>query len=308
MLKIKRGMRVPPDALPEEAFDDYPSALNWIYETSNRQDFVLLDKVQSVAAEFPLLAGTEVEYWEASKRDLAQSGLSARDQAELTVCLINNPAGVLLYDEPKLIVSLDALNPSTEADVIRHELVHLEQLVRGDTVLVPDGQLWQRVLYRKSDLMDINAAMSKNIPGARYCYLNLPWEREAYVRGYGQRFYESKLRWAFLVMKFSRRQPQLTIEQASNLALSLCTLRAYFEDSLDLSNSRITVSGMMIAQEMTDGNLVETEAMGSAFWAYAGVLLKERLSQRELTTPDETWQALAQLAAAFFETYMVEQA
>lgn len=192
-LKIVPGMQLPLDAVDSRAYDDLPASLSLLDEISRRQEFRHLDAVQRIAAEFPLLESAEVEYCELNVEAILASSLSQKDKRALILNFVEAPCGVLLYPLPKLIVT-DALDqmPDERRDIaLRHELVHLEQLIRGDTwYSEQEGQFWNGEWH---PVEDINAGRVQGDPAAVVAYLRLPWEREAYCRTEGEEAYQLML-------------------------------------------------------------------------------------------------------------------
>ena len=67
-----------------------------------------------------------------------------------------------------IIVNKD-LTPEEEEDNISHEMVHIEQMKRGDLYYDTHNVYWKGKKYPRSSMKE----------GGR----NLPWEKEAYRRG-----------------------------------------------------------------------------------------------------------------------------
>lgn len=107
----------------------------------------------------------------------------------MKAALVSGTAGHIATAPPVLIVSLDSLGLIGEEDqrtIVRHELVHVEQAIRGD-LCYNDGalQTWKGEAY-EGDLADVNGGVYRLDLEALVEYLGLPWEREAYVRSEGE--------------------------------------------------------------------------------------------------------------------------
>ncbi|MGP9797091.1 hypothetical protein ACT3UJ_07000 [Halomonas sp. 86] len=194
-LNIITGMQLSYDAVDAQAYENLPKALGLLDTVSRQQKFIHLDRVQRIASEFPLLAGVEVEYCELFSEYIQASDLSDNDKRAMKINFCNHPCAVILYPLPKLLISdgLDGLPEDVRDTALRHEMVHLEQLVRGDTWLTAEegeGQYWKGEYF---PIMDINGGLAQGDPRALYHYLALPWEQEAYCRTEGELAYRLKL-------------------------------------------------------------------------------------------------------------------
>jgi|TARA_B110000027_G_C16037996_1_gene264007 hypothetical protein len=80
------------------------------------------------------------------------------DMDENTLGMATNKGGIL--------VNKDIKDPSKIQDVVDHEMVHVNQIKRGDLDYDDDTVFWKGKEYPRSSMQE----------GAK----NLPWEKEAY--------------------------------------------------------------------------------------------------------------------------------
>lgn len=297
---------MPPDAVQAEAYDDQAGAMAWIAKSSLRQKCSFRERVQALAEEFPLLDGASVQYWEVRESDIHASGLSCRDQANLKAVFTSHPAGVLPYADPILMICPDRLVDIDADTTIRHELVHLEQMVRGDTLLVPGAQIWKGERYAAERTMAINAAVSKKLPGALYPYLSLPWEREAFIRTEGEEAYRNKLRQAYITLHINELLPAHLGRNPESLATTLGSVLLMLEDVEPVESLEVSPSGMMIATVLNEGNLGVAEPVAEMLWMIARSRVKPDLQSGELLTSDQAWSVLIGLACVVEDEYSVE--
>lgn len=305
MLFVKRGIQIPSDAVDERAYADLPAALHWIHQNSLNQDYEFLDSVQQISAEFPILAGTEVEYWEARLEDLAASGLSEKDQQGIANNFLIHPCGVLVYSLPKLILSsrLREVPPEHRDRMIRHELVHLEQKVRGDSLLVDGGQLWKGTLYEGERLKDINGWMFQQHPYGYYLYQTLPWEEEAHRRTEGDETYEWVRARYHLAHLMNQELPE---GHEHNTILLATAAQKLLNDGIAATDRcRLTpsLSGQHLANAYTSASLEMDAIEGEAAWQMVMQELGWQPETHELTSTDDAWYALIDASVALLNRF-----
>lgn len=294
MLSIKRGIRIPSGAVDELAYADLPAALHWIHENSLSQNYEYLDRIQEIADEFPLLDGAEVEYWEARQEDLAASGISHKDRGAIAASFLANPCGVLLYPARKLILTcaLRAMPLADQDMMIRHELVHLEQTVRGDALLVDEGQVWKGVLFPKEPLMNINGGLHRRDPHALYVYHTLPWEEEAYRRTEGDEAYAWKLAYFHLAHIINQALPE---EHEYDPFLLANAAQGLFNDGCEFAfDGKLTASpsGEHLAKAYSSASLAADAIEGERAWQMVMKELGWQPDSHELRSTDDAWVAL----------------
>ncbi len=147
-------------------------------------------------AAFPLLASVDVAYLEIRDSDVAASGLSDWDQQVLRKTILHGDASHLATWPPLVIVAEGLLAREDfheKGYIIIHELVHVEQRVRGD--LVYDEE--ERLRWKGEDVTDrmesIGAGLAARDTGAQLAYLELPWEAEAHQRTNGLEWWEAEV-------------------------------------------------------------------------------------------------------------------
>jgi len=147
-------------------------------------------------AMLPRLASVDVAYLEIRDSDVAASGLSDWDQKVLRKTILTNEATHLATWPPLVIVAEGLLAREDfheKACIIIHELVHVEQRVRGD--LVYDEE--ERLRWKGEDVSDqvesINAGLAAKDKVAQLAYLELPWEAEAYQRSNGLEWWQAQV-------------------------------------------------------------------------------------------------------------------
>lgn len=305
MLLIKRGISIPSDAVDEAAYDNLPAALQWIHENSLQQDAEHFAQVQTIAAEFPLLEGVEVEYWEARQEHLVTSGLSERDQAAISANFLTHPCAVLMYPIPKLIIGsrLSACPIPEQEMMIRHELVHLEQTVRGDSLLVEEGQTWKGEIYPKEFLMNINGGIYQNDPHALYIYHRLPWEVEAFIRSEGEDAYLYKLRLVQLAHLIQEALPadhgHAPLDLA-NAAYNILEIGFEIEAKNELSASP---SGELLAEVLSVVPFELSRPEGEGVWSVILTLLEREPDSIHLSSPADAWAVLIEACLEFRKRY-----
>lgn len=303
MLSVKRGIEIPSDAVDERAYEDLPASLHWIHQNSLNQDYEFLDRVLQISADFPLLDGAEVEYWEARSEDLAVSGLSEKDQRGITNNFLANPCGVLVYSLPKLILSshLREVSPEHLDGMIRHELVHLEQTVRGDSLLIDGGQLWKGALYDGEYLKDINGWMFQQHPFGYYSYFSLPWEEEAYRRTEGDDAYEWKRACYHLAHLINQRLPEGHEHNTIHLAKAAQKLLNDGIAATEICHLTPSPSSQHLANAYTSASLNMDAIEGEAAWQMVMQELGWKPEIQELTSIDDAWDALIDASVALVE-------
>lgn len=303
MLTINRGINIPHDAVDAGSYNDLPGAFNWVMQNSLHQEFEHLDRVQALATEFPLLAGAEIEYWEAKTEDLASSGLSVRDQQALTANFLTQPCGVLVYPVPKLIIG-PTLNecPESEQDMmIRHELVHLEQAVRGDTLLVDEGQIWKGSLYPIDYIYDINGGLYNNNPHATYLYFTLPWEAEAFRRSEGDEAYDDKLRFVHLAHLIHERLPDIGESHSFQLSSAASHIAGFGRELAERNEIIASQSGEYLTDIFNAASYEMTNSQGEGSWQFILSLLELDPDITQLHDLDDAWAVLMQASDAFLK-------
>lgn len=205
MITILDDMDAQHDMFATRYYESMDSVVAFLSEQarSGSRNFVPL--LQDCAKGFPLLDGTAIEYCEISEQAISDSALSKADQDQLRKeC--SNPCMVYLGKPPKLFVTDTFRQLDREEQVVgmTHELVHLEQLVRGDTCLLATGtQVWKGNPFY--DVGAITEGALNGDPVLVAAYLELPWEREAIERSEGIGRYREKMRAAALRMFVRQR-------------------------------------------------------------------------------------------------------
>ena len=65
---------------------------------------------------------------------------------------------------------------------LSHEMVHVDQMLRGDMDMTPEGVVWKGVLYPTAELLaGMQDGASKGDAGILEQQFALPWEQEAYA-------------------------------------------------------------------------------------------------------------------------------
>ncbi|VWC80603.1 hypothetical protein BLA39750_01169 [Burkholderia lata] len=211
--------------LPVDAYHDIDAVLQLLTEiaTSGEQRHIAM--LRQLAAGFPLLAGTRCGYLEVTAKQIEESELSFGDKQELALALLA-PCAVVSSVDPVLIVGdeFNCLSPEKQVVVATHEFVHLEQVARGDLLLLDDGrQMWEGVDY--GDLAAVNSAVHKGDLGVTFRYLSFPWEREAFRRSEGEDSYWDKLRTCgLLILVEEYVEPDLSQDLRKDLAGAVGTL------------------------------------------------------------------------------------
>ena len=67
-----------------------------------------------------------------------------------------------------ILINKDIKDPKQESDVVDHEMIHIDQIKRGDLDYDDDNVYWKGKKYSRADMKE----------GAK----NLPWEAEAYKK------------------------------------------------------------------------------------------------------------------------------
>jgi len=67
-----------------------------------------------------------------------------------------------------ILINKDIKDPKQESDVVDHEMIHIDQIKRGDLDYDDDNVYWKDKKYSRADMKE----------GAK----NLPWEAEAYKK------------------------------------------------------------------------------------------------------------------------------
>jgi hypothetical protein len=205
MISILQGMKAPPDMFGHRNYEDMDGVAAFLNEQAARGPPDFLPLLQECAKEFPLLNGIAIEYCEITEQAIASAALSRADREQLSKQCCN-PCMVYLAEPPRLFVTdrLRQLDGHDQIIGIRHELVHLEQFVRGDTYLSDDDtQFWRGKPF--NDVGRINEGAAQGDLVLLAAYLELPWEREAIERTVGLESYRAQLRGVALRM-FARQR------------------------------------------------------------------------------------------------------
>tara|TARA_R110002050_G_scaffold124355_2_gene243434 strand:- start:2029 stop:2334 length:306 start_codon:yes stop_codon:yes gene_type:complete len=80
-----------------------------------------------------------------------------KDMDDNTLGLANNNGTILVNENA---------SPAREKDIVKHEMVHIDQMKRGDLDYDDKNVYWKGKIYPRSEMKE----------GAK----NLPWEMEAY--------------------------------------------------------------------------------------------------------------------------------
>tara|TARA_R110000824_G_scaffold372782_1_gene562975 strand:- start:79 stop:384 length:306 start_codon:yes stop_codon:yes gene_type:complete len=80
-----------------------------------------------------------------------------KDMDDNTLGLANNNGTILVNEDA---------SPAREKDIVKHEMVHIDQMKRGDLDYDDKNVYWKGKIYPRSEMKE----------GAK----NLPWEMEAY--------------------------------------------------------------------------------------------------------------------------------
>jgi hypothetical protein len=267
MITILDGMNAARDMFGELYYKDMDSVVAFLNEQAvcGPRDF--LPFLQECAENFPLLNGAAIEYCEITGQAIGTSDLCTADQEQLRLqCAF--PCMVYLGEPPKLFVTerFRQLERKDQIVGMNHELVHLEQFVRGDTYLVGTGtQVWKGEEYGNVGL--IQEGQIAGDPAADLAYLGLPWEREAIERSEGVESYREKLRSTALRTVVRQR---LTVPDAhpymEDLVMEACLLliRNAIEDSV--GSDAETREGIECGKEMAYLLFELTGHQGTVLW------------------------------------------
>lgn len=190
-MQLVRPTKMPDELIPLTSYRDAPRVLR-AFELHGQQCVWRMAEVfESAGDDFPLLRSADVRYLEISSSDVDKMDLLPVD-AEL----LKNVAttGAIATVPPVVIVALDSFEHYDDEErriVATHELVHAEQAVRGSLKPICDGrQQWDGTWY--DNVASINQFAAQGNPAAQIEYLNLPWEKEAYVRSEGVAAHSAK--------------------------------------------------------------------------------------------------------------------
>lgn len=203
-MQLNRRIDLPIEFIDAQDYDDPVGMLQAVARHAGTCIWRKAGLVAEAAASFPALANAQVGYIEVSEEDIDKMGLTENDARHLKGVLLRFEAGALATELPLLIVPpkrLDLMERDAQLRVLTHELVHIEQAVRGSLKFVRSGgQWWEGELY-KEDIATITQGLNVQDPIARVLYLQMPWEREAIQRSEGLKVYASKLQqaWAILI-------------------------------------------------------------------------------------------------------------
>lgn len=85
--------------------------------------------------------------------------------------------------EPAIYINIDFLvanQPEIVSETIRHELVHADQMTRGDLRQTSEGWYWRGKLYSHDWIHSMSGEFETAMERILWEVTNLPWEREAY--------------------------------------------------------------------------------------------------------------------------------
>ncbi|WP_241299600.1 hypothetical protein [Burkholderia stabilis] len=264
--------------LPADAYHDIDAVLQLLTEiaASGRQRHIGL--LRSLAADFPLLAGKRCGYLEITAKQIDDSELSLADKQELALALLA-PCAVVSSADPVLVVGdeFTGLSPENQVVVATHELVHLEQVVRGDLLLLNDGrQMWEGVDY--GDLAAVNSGVHRGDLGVTFQYLSFPWEREAFIRSEGEESYWEKLRtYGLLILVGECVEPIHSQHRRNDLAGAVGTLISHVvghpEPPDEPAGSPV---GGMVASEASSIGYELTSSEGWHLWKMVDHFVKTK--------------------------------
>jgi hypothetical protein len=203
-MHLSCSFSLPSEVLPSEEYDDSAGVLRAIEQhAATASTWRMRELAKAVTAEFPLLDGATAGYVELSGAIIDSLNIGASDAKWSKAALLTHPCNVIMSESPTLLVNLDqfeALDEVQRKILLRHEAVHIEQVIRGASRAVGITQWWEGVLW-DGDIGDVVAGVHKDDPSALVKYFELPWEKEAYIRSEGEASYLSRLRkpWCRLV-------------------------------------------------------------------------------------------------------------
>ena len=268
MITILDGMDAQHDMFGTRYYEDMDNVVAFLSEQAvlGPRDFVPL--LQDCAKVFPLLDGVEIEYCEISGQAISASALSKADQERLRMeCA--NPCMVYLGEPPKLFVT-DTFRQLDRADKVvgmTHELVHLEQFVRGDTYLAEaETQIWKGKPYY--NVGEISEGALNGDPVFVAAYLELPWEREAIERSEGVERYREKMRAAALRM-FVRQRMKVPAADPQIEELVMRTCLILIQKAIDFAAEEAekeTPEGTECGQQMAYLQFDLTAHQGNVLW------------------------------------------
>ena len=67
-----------------------------------------------------------------------------------------------------ILINKDIKDPKQESNVVDHEMIHIDQIKRGDLDYDDDNVYWKGKKYSRADMKEVAK--------------NLPWEAEAYKK------------------------------------------------------------------------------------------------------------------------------
>lgn len=274
-MRFHRKPAIPRDVVPADAYDDIDAVYRFLEEVAATGKHVQLRLIEQLASRFPLLAEAECGYIELSESAIDASALSISDKRELTLAL-GVPCAVMSTASPSLLIgdSFNSLPEETQIEAATHELVHLEQTVRGDLVYVEGGgQIWRGVDY--GDIGAINAGRGRGEHYATYLYLTLPWEQEAYIRSGGEEAFLVRVRMFSLTGLAERFEGlDISVQRRNELGSAMYELIAYVqghgEPPEEPSGGE---TGVVVASAVDSLGYSLTQVEGWHLWSMIAALL-----------------------------------
>lgn len=201
---LTRDLTLPSDLLDSRDYDDHFGCLDALTRHATTTAWRMADLVCEVGQDLTGLDSAVVSYLELSAAAIASMPLSEGDREQLKAAFLSHPAGAIATDPPILVMPLDRFDemPAEQRRiVVAHELVHIDQALRGSLKFMGEqGQWWEGEVY-PADVAVINDGLKNGDPVATVLYLGMPWEREAIERSEGNAAYATKLQraWAVLI-------------------------------------------------------------------------------------------------------------
>ncbi|MFL9898055.1 hypothetical protein PQR71_07780 [Paraburkholderia fungorum] len=198
-MNILNDVTIPRDFLAD-SYDNLDGVRKLLHEAAVKGRRCSFGYFEELAQGFPVLRDAHIGYLEISGEDVANSDLSDWDKRALTLALLTNPCGIISVAVPILIVaeSFEGLDPDRKRIAATHELVHLEQVIRGDFLYIEGGGYTWRGLVC-DDIGELNVGLIRGDARSLVAYLALPWEREAIERSEGVDAYQRRFQDASII-------------------------------------------------------------------------------------------------------------
>ncbi|CAM3840957.1 hypothetical protein VRRI112168_02755 [Vreelandella rituensis] len=194
MLTITRCKSIPAFTIDAALYDNPERALAAVVVSAVEPSPAYVERIQAIAEGMPLLAGKTLQYAEISLEKLEDGDLNPSDSQGIRSVFFDHPAMVIMDTTPIMFIHHDLVKElgGIDESTLHHELVHAEQVLRGDSRITEEGMHWKEDFQSKEEAFNLSAALHARDPGAVYVYLNLPWEEEAFRRSEGDDSYFNK--------------------------------------------------------------------------------------------------------------------